>query len=59
MTDEFEAALDIVVSTTQEVINSRRRQAIVEAHPDWTSEQVQAHYELTRPGPQPGIPGID
>lgn len=31
------------------LLNYRRRQAIIKAHPEWTEEQVDAHYELTRP----------
>jgi len=46
-----------MMSPDEALLNYQRRQAIVEAHPDWTEDQVSAHYELTRPTPLIGTRG--
>lgn len=56
MNDDAADALQYaLVSPGEAIRNYRRRQAIIEAHPDWTPDQVDAHYELTRP-PDPAAP---
>jgi hypothetical protein len=53
--DHAADALRYAMMSSDDAIRSyQRRQAIIEAHPDWTPDQVDAHYELTRPiDPEP------